>query len=179
MPTSAWDGRKWVADRIERTTASTIIDVGPGEGTHSVLARHLRWDAHWTGVEIHEPYVERFLLEQKYDLVRVADIREIDPYEGGADYVILFGDVLEHMTKDDAVRLLETYRQFAQEIYVSVPIVFAPQDECFGNEHEAHLYHWHYNEMLDLMLGWPGEVEAFQGVQVGRFWWRRETGALV
>lgn len=178
MPTSASDGRGWVYDRIARTTAPVIIDAGAGEGTHSILARHLRLDARWVAVEIHHPYVERFMLEQKYDSVAVADVRvmaELLAAQGCPNgYVVLFGDVLEHLPREDAVRVLEYHLEHAAEIYVSVPIVYSPQGECFGNPHEEHLHHWHFEEMLDLLPG----AESFRGVMVGRYWWRRPEAQL-
>lgn len=168
MPLSAADGRGWVYDRIAQTTVARIIDGGAGEGTYSVLARHLRLDAEWVAVEIHEPYIERFLLRHKYDEVLVADLREYEP-EG--PYVILLGDVLEHMTRDEAVGVLQYHLEHASEIMVSVPIIYAPQDPCYGNDHERHLHHWHFEEMLDLLPG----AESFRGVQIGRYWWKRES----
>lgn len=168
MPLSTSDGRGWVSDRIAKTKAPVIFDGGAGEGTYSVLARHLRWDARWIALEIHEPYVERFLLEHKYDEVRVMDLLDWTP--DVPTFVILLGDVLEHMEHDDAVTLLEFCRSTADEIMVSVPIVYAPQGACYGNAHEEHRYHWAFEEMLALLPG----CESFRGVEVGRFWWKRE-----
>lgn len=169
VPTSAYDGRRWVTDRLADSAVSTVVDVGPGEGTYSVLGRHLLWWARWISVEVHEPYVERFLLGQKYDDVIVADIR--DWWAVPDDYLILFGDVLEHMPKDDAVALIERHKDTATEIYVSVPIVPSPQGPCYGNDHETHLHDWDFDEMSDLLPG----AESFRGVQVGRWWWRRDA----
>lgn len=167
MPTSAADGRHWVYERIRDTTADTIVDAGAGEGTYSTLARHLRLDARWVAIEIFEPYVDRFLLTQKYDDVIVGDVNIWQPTTD--DYVILFGDVLEHMPRSEAVNLLQFHMQHAAEIMVSIPIVYAPQGAVHGNEHEAHLHHWHWDEMDELLPG----AESFKGVMVGRWWWKR------
>lgn len=168
MPLSTYDGRGWVTDRLADTTALTVVDVGAGQGTYSILGRHLRWDARWIAVEIFEPYVERFLLGEKYDDVIVADIRDWKPDLD--DYVILFGDVLEHLPRQDAIDVLTFHMERATEIMVSLPIIYAPQGEFEGNPHEAHLHHWHWNEMLELLPG----CEGFKGVDVGRFWWKRD-----
>lgn len=170
MPLSICDGRGWVYDRIRDTTSDLIVDAGCGEGTYSVLARHLRQDAEWWGIEIHEPYVERFLLHHKYDRVIVTDIRGWTFPQMHNDYTLLLGDVLEHMSREDAIDVLAFHMQHAAEIMVSVPIVYAPQGACEGNEHEAHLYHWTWDEMTDLLPG----CEGFRGVTVGRWWWRRD-----
>lgn len=152
------------------TDVSTVVDVGPGEGTYSTLGRHILWAARWMSVEAFEPYVERFLLGQKYDDVIVGDIRGWKP-DYLFDYLILFGDVLEHMPKDDAIEVLNWHMEHALEIYVSVPIVHSPQGSCFGNDLEAHLHQWTFEEMSGMLPG----AESFRGVQVGRWWWRRET----
>lgn len=171
MPTSAWDGRRWVTDRLADSTVETVVDVGPGRGTYSILGRHLIWAAEWHAVEIHGPYIERFLLGELYDHVHVTDIRDWKPEL--TDYLILFGDVLEHLERDDAADLLAWHLERATEIYVSVPIVHSPQGTCFGNDHEAHLHQWKWDEMSGLLSSVPGTLEAFKGVQVGRWWWRR------
>lgn len=171
MPTSAAEGREWVTNRIADTTAETIVDVGPGEGTYSILGRHLRLDARWLGVEIFEPYVERFMLGQKYDDIVVADIRDWVPVLG--DYVILFGDVIEHLPRADAEHLVKWHQRFCEEMMVSVPIVDSPQGACFGNDHETHLHQWTFEEMSELV----GECESWRGRQVGRWWWKRNPEA--
>lgn len=169
MPTSAAEGRDWVYERIRDTTTPWIIDAGAGEGTYSTLARHTRLDARWVAIEVHEPYVERFMLGQKYADVIVTDVRLWRPeLEDG--YTILFGDVLEHLDRADAVELLQWHMERAAEIMVSVPIVYSPQGACEGNEHEAHLYFYHHEEMEALLPG----CESWKGHTVGRFWWKRD-----
>lgn len=149
------------------------MDVGPGEGTYSILGRHIVHWATWHAVEIFEPYIERFLLGQKYDHVHVADIREWTIPED--PYLILLGDVLEHMPQEDAINVLQYHLRQAQEVYVSVPIVHSPQGACFGNENEAHLHQWTWDAMTGLLASVPGTLESFKGAQVGRWWWRRAS----
>jgi hypothetical protein len=172
MPTSGAEGRGWVYDRIADTTSDWIIDAGAGEGTYSTLARHLRLDARWVALEIHEPYIDRFLLGQKYDDVIVTDIRKWQPVLDGG-YTLLLGDVLEHMPREDAIEVLQWHKRYADDIMVSVPIVYAPQSSCVGDEHEAHMHHWHFEEMLEVL----GECDSYRGDMVGRFWRRRNDDA--
>lgn len=168
MPTSAAEGREWVYERIRDTNTPWIIDAGAGEGTYSTLARHTRLDARWVGLEIYEPYVDRFLLGQKYDDVLVTDARYWQPeLEDG--YTILFGDVVEHMPKADALHMLAFHISRAQHIMISVPIINSPQGKCFGNEHEAHLHQWTFEEMSALIP----DAESWRGKTLGRWWWTR------
>lgn len=167
MPTSGTEGRGWVYERIATTTAPTIVDVGPGEGTYSILARHLRLDAYWIGVEIHAPYVERYHLDLKYDEIVVSDVLYYDwPAQ---PFVVLLGDVLEHMTVAMVTLILEHLMLVADEIMVSIPIVESIQGEVDGNPHEAHLYQWTFEEMEAMLPG----CESWRGDMIGRYWWRR------
>ncbi|OYN80434.1 class I SAM-dependent methyltransferase [Mycolicibacterium sphagni] len=165
MPRSHPEGRDWAVDRIAATTTPVVVDIGCGEGTYSDLARGWRADAHWIGVEIHAPYVDRFELTRKYDEVVIADARTYSfPRE---PFTLLAGDVIEHLTRPDALAFLARARAAAAEIMVSVPIIDYPQHGHDGNEHEAHLDQWTFDEMADQLPG----CDTWRGDVVGRYWW--------
>lgn len=171
MATSAAEGRDWIYARLFETHTPYIVDVGPGEGTYSILGRHLRLDAKWIGIEVHAPYVERYHLDQKYDEVIVGNVLHINwdlwPHN---PFTVLLGDVVEHLPYDNACLLLKCLLRNATEIMVSVPIVESIQGEVDGNCHEAHLYQWTFEEMEAMLPG----CESWRGDQVGRFWWKRQ-----
>jgi len=166
VPRSHPEGRDWAVERIAATTAPIIIDIGAGEGTYSDLARGWRPDALWVAVEVWEPYVEQFDLWRKYDIVAVKDAREI--ILPTVPYVLLAGDVLEHMPRFDAVDFLDHAKATAAAIMVSVPVVDYPQ--CAheaDNPFEEHLDQWTLQDMREQLPGckaWAGEI-------LGRFWW--------
>lgn len=166
LATSGSEGRGWVYERIARTSTPAIVDVGPGEGTYSILGRHLRLDAKWYAVEIHEPYVERYHLDQKYDAIIIADVMSF-PFPA-EPYTVLLGDIVEHLPYEKAVELLEYVKANATEVMVSVPIVESIQGEVDGNCHEAHLYQWTFEEMEAMLPG----CESWRGHMIGRFWLR-------
>jgi hypothetical protein len=66
----------------------------------------------WTGVEAYQPYVEEFDLKSKYEFLQVADIREIELFRNFG--VIFLGDILEHMTAEQAYSVLEKARAVAE-----------------------------------------------------------------
>lgn len=167
MATSASEGRDWIYERIRRTTTPLVVDVGPGEGTYSILGRHLRPDAKWIAVEVYEPYIERYHLEQKYDEVINRSVLHFP--SPAPPYTILFGDVIEHLEYEKAVEILQYHLLTASEIMVSIPIIESIQGEVDGNCHEAHLYQWEFEEMENMLPG----CETWKGSTVGRFWWRR------
>ncbi|QDH91820.1 methyltransferase [Mycobacterium phage Phrappuccino] len=167
MPTSHPEGRDWVAEHVRWTTAPVIVDIGCGMGTYSDVARGWRPEAHWIGVEIHLPYVKRYELMRKYDTVVIGDLRSyVFPRE---PFVLLAGDVIEHVHREEALAFLARAREAAEEIMISVPIVHYPQGPLEGNEHETHLDQWTFEEMAEQLPG----CETWCGDVVGRYWWKR------
>ena len=124
--------RQWFIQNVP--TSKRILDVGPGQGTYSDLLRDLgyRMDA----VEVWAPYVDQFGLRSKYDNVYVADIREfnIDDY----DFIIL-GDVLEHLSTEDAQELIDNIHFLEADCLVAIPYMMAQDGEEYGNSYETHL----------------------------------------
>ncbi|MBQ1165012.1 class I SAM-dependent methyltransferase, partial [Streptomyces sp. A73] len=65
----------------------------------------------WTAVEVHKPYVAKYKLRSTktrtmYDEIHVEDVRHSAEHLFHRDLVIL-GDVLEHVERDEAVDLLQ------------------------------------------------------------------------
>jgi glycosyltransferase involved in cell wall biosynthesis len=134
MPFSSQAGKpsiKWVMSKIPQP--KTALDIGVGEGTYAKLFPKLEW----TGVEIWEPYVEKYGLKSLYPDLHIADARE---WSTDKKYDVCFlGDVLEHMTQDEAQALVRRAKRWADTVIVSIPIGHYPQGEYEGNPHEAHV----------------------------------------
>ena len=178
MPTSDAEGKDWSLDWFRYHLPNTVTDVGPGEGTYAKLFRPVHEGVWWTGIEIHKPYVRKYGLKSTktrtmYDELHVMDVREAPDHLFYRDCVI-FGDVLEHVERDDAVALLQRAEAArAWNILVSVPIVDSPQGEVDGNPHEAHLHQWDADDMDAVMASLGGKVETFRGGTLGCWWWNR------
>jgi autotransporter strand-loop-strand O-heptosyltransferase len=114
-------------------TTKKILDVGPGEGTYSKLLRDLGYKMDC--VEIYEPYVSTYNLKEKYDNVIINNIinQNISDY----DFIIL-GDVLEHISSEDAQTLIKKIVNQGKECLVAIPYLM-PQDGLDENEYEKHL----------------------------------------
>lgn len=112
---------------------STVLDVGAGSGTYyNYLGDYFdSMDA----VEIFSPNVKEFKLNEKYKNVYECNIIdfEYDYYD-----LIIFGDVLEHLTVNDAKKVLEYALGRCKEVIVAVPYLFE-QGECYNNIYETHL----------------------------------------
>lgn len=180
MPTSITEGKDWSLERFERVKPDTVTDVGPGEGTYARLFRPLHKGVWWTGIEIHKPYVTKYKLKSTktrtmYDEIHVVDARDADNHLFHRDLVI-FGDVLEHMPREDAVALLgRAEAAGAWNLLVSLPIVEAPQGEVDGNPHEEHVHHWDADDMDQVLTQLGGRVESMHGDTLGVWWWSRRT----
>lgn len=126
--------RDWILQNI--STDLKILDVGPGIGTYSELVRShgYKMDA----VEIWQPYIDTYELNNKYDNVYNDNILDkssefIDQY----DFFIL-GDVLEHLSAEDGQKFIELLQSKHKKYLVAVPYCME-QGEWEGNVYETHL----------------------------------------
>lgn len=161
-----------------QSTIKTVVDIGPGSGTYVKLIREDAQccvDATWIGVEIWKPYIEEFKLESRYNQVLNQDVRTVDWAALNPD-VVIAGDVLEHMTKQDAVALVDRILQVSKTLIVSIPIRHMPQDEhAYPNPHEAHIKDdWSHDEV---MATWGHYVKnsyrKSQKSKLGVYWMSR------
>ena len=111
---------------------SSCLDVGACDGKwFDLLGHYLTMDA----VEIFEPNITGHNLEYKYRHVFAGDIAD---YHYSWYDLIIFGDVLEHMTVDNAQRVLEYAKGRCRDLIIGVPFRY-PQDELYGNPWERHI----------------------------------------
>lgn len=143
MPMSDPSHRPWVVDQLRHATGgnlaaiTSVIDVGAGGGGWRLFLGPWLPRSRWTAVEIFEPYVDRFMLASHYHDVIVGDVRDLDPFPP-ADVIIL-GDVLEHMTRDQARLVWDRARAAAWRVILGIPVRPYPQGESQGNAWEAHI----------------------------------------
>ena len=117
---------------IEERVRADELDIGCGAGSYGRLLQR-SFDV-VDAVEIFEPYVAAYGLPSLYRRVFVADALtfEFDYYD-----VVILGDVLEHLTEDDGVRLIERIYDRCDELVVAIPFL-SEQAVEHGNPHEAH-----------------------------------------
>ena len=111
---------------------STCLDVGACDGKWcDLLGHYLTMDA----VEIWAPNIIEHALKNKYRRVWECDAYDFkyDRYD-----LIIFGDVIEHMTVERAQRVLEYAKGRCKDMIIGVPFMY-PQDAIYGNPYEEHI----------------------------------------
>lgn len=167
MGTSHPETKPWVIDRIMRANVHRVLDVGAGAGE---WVRHLRaagFEGQVDAVEVWEPYVSRFHLWQRYDTVIEQDARTLDPTLFAGYGCVIFGDVLEHMTWQEATDLWRD-AQGARHAAIAIPIVHYCQGELNGNPYETHVKDdWTHDQVL---ATFPGIAESQVFTVTGAYW---------
>jgi len=149
MPTSDPAVIPVIVNKLFEFSPKTILDVGVGFGKWGVLCREYmeiwqnhkykkeKWKTTIDGIEIFKNYWNP-MYEFIYNNVwfgNVMDFLENMKFYG----VVLLIDVLEHLSKVDGVKLLES---IPNHYIVSTPNGFTNQGAKFGNEHETHISSW-------------------------------------
>lgn len=147
VPGSSGGGREEALDMILRIEPEPqrILDVGAGMGQWAKVLHPWFPDAHFEAVEIFRPYVERYNLEELYNKIHVCDVRNWFP--ASSFDLVVFGDVIEHLEKDDAMKVMD--RLLTRYALISIPIGPCPQEGTEENPHEAHVAEWTSREIFD------------------------------
>lgn len=131
----------------------SVLDIGCGFGLWGFLCReHLdvanervypdKWQVRIDGIELFEPYIQTHQ-RALYNNIRIADVREavkdIDEYE-----LIIAGDVIEHLHKDDALTVIDAlYAKATRALLINIPIGDGwDHPENHGNPGELHRSQW-------------------------------------
>ena len=192
MPHSKKAGKATIVEWVEqlkvqgKLTHKAALDIGVGEGVYLNCLKHKyqaggdkyqtlkqNWEIdagplsehRWTGVEVWEPYIDKFDLRSKYDTILNEDVRKLDYNKLGPFDVAVAGDVLEHMAKEDAVQVVEQILRISTYLFISIPIIHYPQEPVHGNPYEAHIKDdWSHGEMMETF---PQIIEHKVGRRVG------------
>jgi SAM-dependent methyltransferase len=99
---------------------------------------HVRIDA----VELNQKYLMPHHGEF-YSSIILADLEQLRPEDLGSYDLILAVDVVEHLRKEPALRLLEAlYRDHCKHLLVTSPLGWMEQGALFGSEQEVHRISW-------------------------------------
>ena len=128
------EAERWLAEPA-LANIEYVVDFGMGVGMMGAIVRRAMPFVHITGVDLY-PAPKR---AQVYNEVVLADVYQharstkIRPHT-----LWVFGDVLEHLPKANAMQLLNDPRPAA--ILIRIPVGPAPQPPQPDNPHEEHLW---------------------------------------
>ena len=141
MPYSKRDNDAEVLQYVDDHRIDVVLDVGAGAGTYGRLLRDRVTTV--DAVEVWKPYVVEFALRDLYDTIYTCDVRDerfqAALLQHGPYDLIIFGDILEHMSTEDGQRVWAWARKVARHGLISVPTVHWPQGAINGNPFEEHV----------------------------------------
>lgn len=153
MPYSDQANKPYSYDFFKRLCPTTVLDVGAGAGIYGQWFKDNMPTSYVDAVEVWEPYIEEFGLNGIYNSVLVEDVRTLEDHSFAYDLVI-FGDILEHMTKEEAVEVWEKALDNAGACLISIPTVHWPQGHEHGNPYEEHIKDdWSDDEVFETFVG--------------------------
>jgi 2-polyprenyl-3-methyl-5-hydroxy-6-metoxy-1,4-benzoquinol methylase len=161
--------KPWTKEKIIEINPKTVLDVGAGQGVYLDLIRDgLGSGVIINAVEVWQPYIDQFNLENRYDKLFAMDVKDMNNFK--YDLVIL-GDVLEHMSEESAVELWNRISQQARNAIISIPIIHYHQDAINGNPYEVHMEEdWNTERVLKTFKGIVEHKEfPVTGVFIAKF----------
>lgn len=123
--------KEYIKERFNKNC--TILDVGAGEGTYYNLLGDFYKNI--DAIEVYKPNIKKYELEKKYREVYNINIKDAKypKYD-----VIIFGDIIEHLTSKEAYTVLKTAYNNAEELIVAVPYK-CKQGIVDKNKYEIHI----------------------------------------
>lgn len=119
-------------------TGDKVLELGCGKDSlliRSGIIKKLRV----TGVDIFEPYVKLHNSDGLYEACIQADITEINFGPDQFDAVVCM-DVLEHITKDEGIKLLDKMKVWGSKVIITTPngtVPGIPSDDNIYQEHQS------------------------------------------
>jgi hypothetical protein len=138
-------------EELRRFTADceSLLDVGCGSDSP---AQHLPACIWKMGVDAFAPSIEQSRarsIHHEYRLMNVLDLAQA--FEPQSFHCVLCCDVIEHLTRFDALRLIRAMEKVAsRKVIIKTPNGFLPQDEYDNNPLQVHRSGWEVEEMRAL-----------------------------
>lgn len=148
MPHSDGANKGWSLEKIKEINPRTILDCGTGSGIYSdIIKENFKDSIVLDGIEVWQPYIDEYSLKDKYNSLTKIDVRKHENFNYD---LVIFGDILEHMSKEDALSLWGKVSKQAKYAIIAIPIIHYPQGSAFGNPYEVHVKDdWTVQEVLD------------------------------
>jgi hypothetical protein len=157
LGTSNWQNISYNIELVRKLDPKSILDIGVGFGRWGILFRefleiweHSRYDGNWDrildGVEIYPGYIKDYHNHFYSNIFLESALTYLTTTDNRYD-LIHFGDVIEHMTKDEGERVIELALDKAEYVLINIPIgKHWKQDAPGDNPNEAHKSIWYNND---------------------------------
>ncbi len=161
MGTSNWQNISYNIELIRKLDPESILDVGVGFGRWGILFREFleiwdnaRYDGKWQividGVEIFPGYIKDYHKYFYNEIFITGALEYLEETEKRYD-LINFGDIIEHLDKDEGEKLIELALEKGKYVLINIPIgKHWQQDGTTENPHEAHRSIWYNNDFTKL-----------------------------
>ena len=133
-----------------------ILDIGSGLGKNGLFLKRFSWltniEIRMIGIDLWKPYVKKSATTGVYDELVVGDLRFL-PFKSQSFDVILFSEVLEHLSKFEGYRSLNCLEKLLKKgsiIVLTLPQGYEPQEELRNNPFERHRSVWQRRELREL-----------------------------
>lgn len=153
MGTSNWQNLSYCVDILKKIKPKSILDIGVGFGRWGITNREFLeiWDGNlkkedWKteihGIEAFKENIECYHY-YFYDKIFNMDAKDyVLNCERNYD-LIIYGDVLEHFEKQEAIQLLNKSVKISKYVLINIPIGSTwEQDELYDNPYEKHKSEW-------------------------------------
>ena len=128
----------------------SVLDVGCGRGMLGCLLRIYREPMRLVAVDSFRPYLDFVEKLGIYDSVLQLDVSKSKlPFEEKEFDIVLCLEVIEHLKKEEGLRLLSELERVSRRVIVSTPGMFYNQPLYDGNVDQAHLSHYSVKEFED------------------------------
>lgn len=133
---STFDGV--LTEHLIKINPKSVLDVGAGAGKHGKMVRVLYPEARIGAIEPTKAYIDDYELREVYDELYEMDLMSYcDKQASDRHDVVIFGDVLEHFFRSQAIDYLDYFLYRAQWVIAIWPSQM-PQDAWEGNGYEIH-----------------------------------------
>lgn len=181
MGTSNWQNIPFCVETLMKIAPQRVLDIGVGFGRWGIIVREFcdvwygrvlqkDWQVHIEGIEGFAENIVDYH-QQFYDKVHIGDANELLPplLKSGWD-VVIFGDVLEHFTKEAGRTLLEASLAASTYVLVNIPLDDEwPQEDIYDNIYERHLSVWSAADFEAFHLKRAAFFNDFMGRPFGSF----------
>lgn len=129
--------------------SKSVLDVGCGND--SSLGRINR-TFYSEGIDIYPKCIEISKKYNNHDAYRLGDVRKLSKYYKPKSFDTLVSiDVLEHLTKDEALRMISDMERIAKKkVIIMTPREFIDQGAYDGNPYQTHHSGWETKDLQKL-----------------------------